>query len=80
MDNNFLLYLSKKDVKSLDLPMSEIIRALEIMFKEKGEGRVEMPPKPGIHPKPDAFIHAMPAYLPAFKTAWKKWNGSWDWI
>ncbi len=53
--------------------MSEIIRALEIMFKEKGEGRVEMPPKPGIHPKPDAFIHAMPAYFPAFKTAGMKW-------
>jgi len=45
MDNNFLLYLSKKDVKCLDLPTSEIIRALEIMFKEKGEGRMEMPKK-----------------------------------
>jgi ornithine cyclodeaminase/alanine dehydrogenase len=73
MDYNFLLYLSKKDVKSLDLPMSEIIQALEIMFKEKGEGRVEMPPKPGVHPKPDAFIHAMPAYFPAFKTIGMKW-------
>jgi ornithine cyclodeaminase/alanine dehydrogenase len=73
MDYSFLLYLSKKDVKSLDLPMSEIIQALEVMFKEKGEGRVEMPPKPGIHPKPDAFIHAMPAYFKAFKTAGMKW-------
>ena len=24
-----------------------------------------MPPKPGVHSRPDAFIHAMPAYLPA---------------
>ena len=30
--------------------MAEIIEALELAFREKGEGRVEMPPKPGIHP------------------------------
>lgn len=55
-----MLYLSKADVESVDLPMAEIITAVEEMFREKGEGRVEMPPKPGIHPMPDAFIHAMP--------------------
>ncbi len=43
------------------------------MFKEKGEGRVEMPPKPGIHTMPDAFIHAMPAYIPAMRSAGVKW-------
>jgi len=41
--------------------MDEIIQALDEAFKEKGLGKVEMPPKPGIHTKPDAFIHAMPA-------------------
>ncbi|MFC2157912.1 ornithine cyclodeaminase family protein [Acidobacteriota bacterium] len=68
-----LLYLSKQDVEKIDLPMAEIIDALEVMFKEKGEGRVEMPPKPGIHPAQDAFIHAMPAFLPAFEAAGMKW-------
>src|SRR5258708_7883724 len=43
-----LLYLSRADVVSAGLAMSEIIAALEIMFREKGEGRVEMPPKTGI--------------------------------
>jgi ornithine cyclodeaminase/alanine dehydrogenase len=43
------------------------------MFIEKGEGRVEMPPKPGIHPRPDSFIHAMPAYIPALHSAGMKW-------
>ncbi len=43
------------------------------MFREKGEGRVEMPPKPGIHPRPDAFIHAMPAYIPSMEAAGVKW-------
>ena len=68
-----LLYLSQADVASVGLTMAEIIAALEEMFREKGEGRVEMPPKPGIHTMPDAFIHAMPAYIPALKSAGIKW-------
>jgi ornithine cyclodeaminase/alanine dehydrogenase-like protein (mu-crystallin family) len=73
MHENELLYLSQADVEKVDLTMREIIDALEVAFREKGEGRVEMPPKPGIHPKPDAFIHAMPAYIPALKSAGLKW-------
>lgn len=68
-----LLYLSQADVASAGLTMPDIIAALEQMFREKGEGRVEMPPKPGIHTMPDAFIHAMPAYIPALKSAGMKW-------
>ena len=43
------------------------------MFREKGNGKVEMPPKPGIHTRPDAFIHAMPAYIPSMESAGMKW-------
>ena len=68
-----ILYLSYDEVVSVGLEMAEIIQALEAMFHEKGEGRVEMPPKPGIHTMPDAFIHAMPAYIPALKSAGMKW-------
>jgi ornithine cyclodeaminase/alanine dehydrogenase len=68
-----VLYLSREDVEATQLPMSEIIQALEAMFKEKGNGEVEMPPKPGIHPRPDAFIHAMPAYIPSIHAAGLKW-------
>jgi len=68
-----LVYLSRADVERVALPMSAILIALEEMFREKGEGRVEMPPKPGIHPRPDAFIHAMPAYIPALGSAGMKW-------
>ena len=64
-----LLYLSRKDIETVNMPMIEIIDALDRMFSEKGEGRVEMPPKPGIHPLPDAFIHAMPAYIPGLGSA-----------
>jgi ornithine cyclodeaminase/alanine dehydrogenase-like protein (mu-crystallin family) len=73
MQTDKVLYLSRKDVEIVDLPMAEIIRALENMFREKGEGRVEMPPKPGIHTRKDAFIHAMPAYIPSLESAGIKW-------
>jgi ornithine cyclodeaminase/alanine dehydrogenase len=68
-----ILYLSRKDVENVALSMAEIIAALESMFKEKGEGRVEMPPKPGIHTRHNAFIHAMPAYIPSLASAGMKW-------
>jgi ornithine cyclodeaminase/alanine dehydrogenase len=69
-----LLYLSQAEVESVGLTMAEIINLLEKAFKEKGEGRVEMPPKPGIHPgEGDNFIHAMPAYIPAMNSAGVKW-------
>jgi len=68
-----VLYLSRKDVETVGLPMSDIVDALDQMFKEKGEGRVEMPPKPGIHTRKDAFIHAMPAYIPSLESAGLKW-------
>ena len=73
MNTSEILYLSRQDVEELALSMSEIIGALESMFRAKGEGKVEMPPKPGIHPRPDAFIHAMPAYIPDQNAAGVKW-------
>ncbi len=73
MELGTVLYLSRRDVETINLPMQEIIDALEAMFKEKGGGRTEMPPKPGIHTRPDAFIHAMPAYIPSLQSAGMKW-------
>lgn len=68
-----LLYLSQADVEKINLPMRKIIDTLDEAFKLKGAGKVEMPPKPGIHPLPDAFIHAMPAYIPDMNSAGVKW-------
>jgi ornithine cyclodeaminase/alanine dehydrogenase-like protein (mu-crystallin family) len=73
MAEQTVLYLSRADVETVNLPMSQIIDLLEKAFLEKGNGRVEMPPKPGIHTMPDAFIHAMPAYIPSMKSAGIKW-------
>ena len=68
-----VLYLSRADVETVNLSMKEIIGLLEQAFLEKGNGNVEMPPKPGIHTLPDAFIHAMPAYIPSMHSAGIKW-------
>ena len=74
METKRVLYLSQADVISVGLGMAEIIELLETAFQEKGNGRVEMPPKPGIHPGGgDNFIHAMPAYIPAMASAGVKW-------
>lgn len=68
-----ILYLSQTDIISLDVSMKETIGIVEEALREHGEGRVEMPPKPGIHPLPETFIHAMPAYLPGLQAAGMKW-------
>lgn len=73
MSNQQILYLSQADVARVNLDMSTVINLLEIAFREKGAGKVEMPPKPGIHTMPDAFIHAMPAFIPSLRSAGIKW-------
>ena len=68
-----LVYLSQADVKSLDMSMREVLDALDLGFAAKGRGNTEMPPKPGIHTRPDCFIHAMPAYERELEVAGLKW-------
>jgi ornithine cyclodeaminase/alanine dehydrogenase len=68
-----LLYLSRADVEQVALDMPTIIELLVTAFREKASGHVEMPPKPGIHPRPDSFLHAMPAYIAAMRSAGIKW-------
>ncbi|HSV85077.1 MAG TPA: ornithine cyclodeaminase family protein [Levilinea sp.] len=67
------LYLSRADVEAVALDMPTIIQLLEDAFREKSRGNIEMPPKPGVHPRPNAFLHAMPAYIPALRSCGIKW-------
>ena len=73
MSEHRVLYLSRADVEAVGVTMAEIIDALEVAFHEHGLGHVEMPPKPGVHSRPEAFIHAMPAYIPALHAIGVKW-------
>lgn len=68
-----VLYLSREDVERLSLSMKEVLEAVDQGFKLKGLGKTEMPPKPGIHTRPNAFIHAMPAYVREMEVAGLKW-------
>ena len=70
-----LLYLSRAEVAALLPPIPERIAIVERTFRALAAGRVELPPKPGIHPRPDSFIHAMPAYLLDDDIAALKWIG-----
>ncbi len=66
-------YLSRADVEAVGLSALEVVDLLEAAFRAKRAGDVEMPPKVGVHPREDAFIHAMPAYLADTDAVGLKW-------
>lgn len=68
-----LIYLTRDDVRSLLPDWHAQIDVVEQTYVDMSEGSVEMPPKPGIHPRKDAFIHAMPAFLGRSDVAALKW-------
>jgi ornithine cyclodeaminase/alanine dehydrogenase-like protein (mu-crystallin family) len=76
MSDDRLLYLSEADVRAAAPSMAELIDALAAAFRDRGEGRAELPPKLGVHPTPESFFHAMPALWPAESAAGVKWVGS----
>jgi ornithine cyclodeaminase/alanine dehydrogenase len=57
----------------LGISIKEVIPLVEKGLNEHGLSQVENPPKPGIHSKPDAFIHAMPAYYHRLGIGGMKW-------
>ena len=68
-----LLYLRRDEVARLLPAIPDQLDLVEETYRAVGAGRVELPPKPGIHPRPDSFIHAMPAYLRDADVAALKW-------
>ncbi|MGQ9515225.1 MAG: ornithine cyclodeaminase family protein [Thermoproteota archaeon] len=75
MQSRRILYLSRKDVEEVGMSIEEVAEAVQEAIRQKALGKVEMPPKPGIYTKPNAFIHAMPAYIPELGAAGIKWVG-----
>jgi ornithine cyclodeaminase/alanine dehydrogenase-like protein (mu-crystallin family) len=64
---------SRAEVGELLPPILDQLELVEQTYLQLAAGEVEQPPKPGIHPRPNAFIHAMPAYLRARDVAAIKW-------
>ena len=73
MPDASLRYLSRADVEAVGLTGGEVMEILGAAFRAKRDGAVEMPPKIGVHPRDDAFIHAMPAYLASADAVGIKW-------
>ncbi len=67
------LYLSQSEVVEVGPSLSEALDWAGEVLREHGAGRYQNPPKPGIYPRDDAFINAMPGYLPGLGAAGMKW-------
>ena len=66
-------FLARDEVRGLLPAPPEQLDLVERTYRAVAAGRVELPPKPGVHPRPDSFIHAMPAYLADEDVAALKW-------
>jgi len=73
MGDVILRFLNQADVSALSLGFDNVLAATEKALGEHARKAFEMPPKPGVHPLPGTFLHAMPAYLPNFRAAGLKW-------
>ena len=70
-----ILYLSGEAVSVLLPPIPDQLALVARTFETMRNGGFQLPPKPAIHPRDDAFIHAMPAYLAESDVAVLKWIG-----
>lgn len=73
MEKIEFIYLSQEDLLNMNIGLREVIGLVEKGLKEHGRGRVENPPKPGLHSKSNSFIHAMPAYYKDLNIGGIKW-------
>jgi len=56
--------LTDQDIAAASLPLMDVYDLVVEGFRLQARGEFECPPKVGIHTRPGAFTHAMPAYLP----------------
>ena len=68
-----LRLVDRQTVASLLPTTLDQIELAARVYRSMARGEVEMPPKIGVHPRPDAFLHAMPAYLKELDVVAMKW-------
>jgi ornithine cyclodeaminase/alanine dehydrogenase-like protein (mu-crystallin family) len=73
-----LLVLGRDELVSLKVTWDDVVGVLEDAFGQKAKGLVQNPPKPALHPRPDSFINAMPAYLGGADRAGLKWIAGYE--
>lgn len=68
------LLLSASDVAQAAPPLLDIIGLVEQTYRMDAQGKVDVPPKVGVHPHgPQSFLHAMPAWVPDAQALGMKW-------
>jgi len=68
-----LTYLDRATVGRLLPDVVGRMDAIERTYRAMADGGVENPPKIGVHPRPDSFLHAMPAHLAGDDVTAVKW-------
>lgn len=66
-------YLSRAQCAQVRPSFARGVQLVRETLIAAAEGAVELPPKPGVHPRPDAFIHAMPVYVGSTDATGVKW-------
>ena len=68
-----LRFVDRETVAASLPPLLEQVELAARVYRSLARGEVEVPPKIGVHPRPDAFLHAMPAYLRELDIVAMKW-------
>ena len=71
-----LTYLDRESVRRLLPDVPEQLDRLARTYVALAAGRVENPPKIGVHARAETFVHAMPAYLADEDVTALKWVGA----
>jgi ornithine cyclodeaminase/alanine dehydrogenase-like protein (mu-crystallin family) len=68
------LYLNRAAIEGIALPMGRIIEVVEASLVEKAHGRVQMPAKHWMEPRPTRWFGGMSSMVPAIGYAAMKWQ------
>jgi ornithine cyclodeaminase/alanine dehydrogenase len=68
-----VLYLTKSECENIGISTDRILDLTKETLIAHGKKEYEMPAKIGVHPLPEVFYHAMPAYVPSQKAVGMKW-------
>jgi ornithine cyclodeaminase/alanine dehydrogenase len=66
-------YMTQEQVKASGLSETEVLELTREALVAHGRKEYEMPAKIGVHPFPEVFFHAMPAYVPSKLALGMKW-------
>ncbi len=73
MPTDTITYLDRASVRRLLPTVEEQMDRISRTYIAMADGRVENPPKLGVHPRPETFLHAMPAHLADDDVTAVKW-------